>query len=106
MTDYGEATEEVQDIVNRKLAEEQLEIINNQISANEDLIKSRQRLAETIEEERKDLNQLMSDYPTYADDIERVKFSIDDKRQVLAEMDAELLNVKVSLEQNIALIES
>lgn len=106
MTDYGEATEEVQDIVNRKLAEEQLEIINNQISANEDLIKSRQRLAETIEEERKDLNQLMSDYPKYADDIERVKFSIDDKRQVLAEMDAELLNVKVSLEQNIALIES
>lgn len=106
MTDYGEATEEVQDIVNRKLAEEQLEIINNQISANEDLMKSRQRLAETIEEERKDLNQLMSDYPTYADDIERVKFSIDDKRQVLAEMDAELLNVKVSLEQNIALIES
>ena len=106
MTDYGEATKEVQDIVNRKLAEEQLEIINNQISANEDLIKSRQRLAETIEEERKDLNQLMSDYPTYADDIERVKFSIDDKRQVLAEMDAELLNVKVSLEQNIALIES
>lgn len=106
MTDYGEATEEVQDIVNRKLAEEQLEIINNQISANEDLMKSRQRLAETIEEERKDLNQLMSDYPKYADDIERVKFSIDDKRQVLAEMDAELLNVKVSLEQNIALIES
>ena len=106
MTDYGEATKEVQDIVNRKLAEEQLEIINNQISANEDLIKSRQRLAETIEEERKDLNQLMSDYPTYADDIERVKFSINDKRQVLAEMDAELLNVKVSLEQNIALIES
>lgn len=106
MTDYGEATEEVQDIVNRKLAEEQLEIINNQISANEDLIKSRQRLAETIEDERKDLNQLMKDYPKYADDIERVKFSINDKRQVLAEMDAELLNVKVSLEQNIALIES
>lgn len=106
MTDYGEATKEVQDIVNRKLAEEQLEIINNQISANEDLMKSRQRLAETIEDERKDLNQLMSDYPKYADDIERVKFSIDDKRQVLAEMDAELLNVKVSLEQNIALIES
>lgn len=106
MTDYGEATEEVQEIVNRQLAEEQLGIIRDQISANEDLIKSRQRLAETIEEERKDLNQLMSDYPTYADDIERVKFSIDDKRQVLAEMDAELLNVKVSLEQNIALIES
>lgn len=106
MTDYGEATEEVQEIVNRQLAEEQLGIIRDQISANEDLIKSRQRLAETIEEERKDLNQLMSDYPKYADDIERVKFSIDDKRQVLAEMDAELLNVKVSLEQNIALIES
>ena len=100
-----EAMLKIEELTNEKLAEEQLESMQIEQDMINDLVDKRMRLSQSIQDNKKELADMIELYPEQTKLIDNLNFTIDEETKELAEMDALLKDANVTMQGHSAALE-
>lgn len=103
--DQYEAMLKIEELTNASLAEEQLEVMQVEQDMINELIDRRTRLSESIQDNKKELEEAIELYPEQTNLIDALKFAIEDETSALGEMDALLKDANITMDGHSAVLE-